>query len=292
MFDVVGQALLPTLCLAGTTLIVAAAMQDRKRLVAPGLAVLAALPLLGGDQTGGPAGIDVYQHNVWVRNPDPARIRTAVGYYDPDIAVLLEARLANIDEDLSSLSASYPYQVKEARDETRFGLRLLSKHRILKSELSRTAVGMSWLYATLDGPDGAFDVAVAHLTRPWPFDDPDRQIAQLDELQGIISRRRGDRPLLLVGDFNSAPWARLAARLNARLGLTAARSGLAGTWPGRIPSPRSAETLAIPTVLSIPIDLQFSSEGARISNRRVRAAYGSDHRAVTFTFHMTDEATQ
>ncbi|MGE0044358.1 MAG: endonuclease/exonuclease/phosphatase family protein [Hyphomonadaceae bacterium] len=79
----------------------------------------------------------------------------------------------------------------------------------------------------------------------------------------------GERPALLLGDFNATPWSPLLSDIT-RTGLRRARCGapFASTW--RSPDP----------IFGLPIDHAFVGEGLGVVSCRVGPGIGSDHRPL------------
>lgn len=92
--------------------------------------------------------------------------------------------------------------------------------------------------------------------------------------------QRGGLPVLVTGDFNSAPTGRLHQRFAAVSGLTGWTPVLgAGTWPA-----------AIPRWFSAPIDRLWTSPPLRITRLDVGPRLASDHRPVLATLVIPSPA--
>lgn len=221
--------------------------------------------------TSGPT-LSILQHNALVRNETPEEIAAQIRREDPDIAVLLEVSTATGD-GLDELSDTWPHQIKDPIPPgRRTWMRILSKHPLSDAESFRTQSGLAVITATVETPQGRLNLVAVHLTRPWPFDAPRAQMDQLDELRGILAET--PEPYLVLGDFNSAPWGRLAVTLR-REDLAMVPLGERGTWPAFLPSR-----------LGIPIDLAFVTPCVKVSAGKVLEAAGSDHRAVAFDLQI------
>ncbi|RMH05235.1 MAG: hypothetical protein D6702_00860 [Planctomycetota bacterium] len=84
----------------------------------------------------------------------------------------------------------------------------------------------------------------------------------------------GGREPVILGDFNSTPWASRFRRLRRRAGLrdSLAGRGLQGSWPVALPGP-----------LRLPIDHALVGPGLRVLERRLGPEIGSDHLPLLLT---------
>jgi endonuclease/exonuclease/phosphatase (EEP) superfamily protein YafD len=78
-------------------------------------------------------------------------------------------------------------------------------------------------------------------------------------------------PVVVMGDFNAAPWTAPVMRLIARTGL---RYG-PGAWIGSFPAELGGRTF--PTWVGVPIDLLLAGRGATVVSRAHGPRIGSDH---------------
>lgn len=227
-----------------------------------------AAPLSAGQQA---SAITIYQHNVLADNLDGTSIAAQVRELDPDIAVFIEtSQFYGVGPDLDPLSDTWPHEVRDApRPARQASLRIISKYPVSEPFVLRERGYPALISARVETPNGPLTVIGTHFTRPWPFDWPNAQVEQLAGLQALLAR--SECPCVLVGDFNSPPWGRLARELRDEQGLHALPLGWRGTWHE-----------ALPSVVSIPIDLSFASDDLAFGTFRVLPAGGSDHNAVMF----------
>jgi len=214
--------------------------------------------------------LSVRQHNVLYSSETPEAVATSIEERADDIIALQEAQRRRFAPVLEPVEAGSGYLVSSdapgARRQT--GMRVLSKSPVRSREILRTETGASLIVTKLDTPNAPLTIMAVHLTRPYPFDRPLAQMRQVEELIGFY--READCPCLILGDFNSAPWGRVARRLRGE-GLRQVPIGARGTWPVWLP-PR----------LGIPIDLAFVSPGVAVGDVEVLEAWRSDHRSVAF----------
>ncbi len=235
---------------------------------------------------GTPPALSVYQHNIWIQNPDTGAAVDAIKAADADIVAIVEAMPAKLTPFEQPLSLQWPY---EASGKTPPGvyarLRLLSKYEILDSDIFYPDQSPAMLRARIRTPSDDLTFIVVHFTRPWPFERPRAQMDQLAGLKALLNEHQ-DEAIVLVGDFNSAPWGRLARPLQREYDLHLVNHPALGTWPGRLPDAGKANTLSWPRRAAIPIDMSFCSAALTCRNHQVGGTHGSDHRAVRFDVHL------
>ena len=286
VFDLAGQFLLPATAAAFMAGLACAAVYlsigARREAVLCALFAVVAIglstPHIRGvpslpDSAPGPT-LKILQHNALGRNKTPEKVAEQIRDSNPDIAVLLEVS-DRTGAALDVLAQGWPHTVKDPLERSRRTyMRILSKHPLTDGQAVRTRTGLAIVKATAATPDGQLTIIAVHLTRPWPFDEPLAQSEQLDELLSVLADT--PEPFILLGDFNSAPWGRLAIPLRLQ-GLRRVDLGERGTWPAFLPAR-----------LGIPIDLAFATPCVGLSRGRVLKAAGSDHRAVAFGLGLTE----
>ncbi|WP_084395765.1 endonuclease/exonuclease/phosphatase family protein [Henriciella aquimarina] len=229
----------------------------------------------------------VYQHNVWIKNPDVGQTVHAFTESGADIVALIEAAPHKFTLYEAGLAQDWPYQLTgETPPATYARLRLLSKYELADGEVHPAYNSPAWLRATVKSPSGDFTILMVHFTRPWPFASPSAQLRQYAGLVPVLNEIDG--PLLLLGDFNSAAWGRLAGRLQRDHGMQVINHLQTGTWPNRMPS--ELAKLPWPRFMGIPIDLAFCRGEIACGHHRVGPAYGSDHRSVQFDVQLPARA--
>lgn len=292
--DLVGQFLMPALCAlavcaAGLVLLLPIVRERGSN----SLFILFALIFSGigwywawpdAEPAPRPSGetVTFYQHNVWARNPDPEGVIDAVLEADADIVALAEATDETFAPFDASLNARWPNQVKRDFGDTRSTrLKLLSKYEIIEQSLAPASDrAPAILKARVRTPGGPLTVFVVHFTRPWPFDEPSAQLEQLAGLSAAVEKVNG--PIVLLGDFNSAPWGRLSSLLD-KAGFQLANDPRMGTWPARVPHRPDLPSIEWPALSAIPIDLAYCWGAVTCTDHVVGPSHGSDHRSATFS---------
>ncbi|MGA9658219.1 MAG: endonuclease/exonuclease/phosphatase family protein, partial [Asticcacaulis sp.] len=195
--------------------------------------------------------------NLLIRNMTPENLLPWVAAQKPDVIALVEVNNFVNQTLLDGLRPTYPYQF------VRYDMVVASRYPLLKPE--RHPAGFALLTATIKAPSGDIRLAVAHLTRPWPFSaDQPTQMARLSQ----ALRTQANTRFILVGDFNTAPSAVLINDLKRALNLHSA-GAYNGTWPSFLPG-----------FGRVTIDNAFASQDINLSRRRTGPFNGSDHRPI------------
>lgn len=266
------QSLRFHLVAAGLALVAAAMMLGARW---RGLAVL--LPVLAGLGHGAlllrefhvherPAGepaaqLRLLSFNVLSGNPRAAELVDAILADPPDVAVIMET--PGIRAHLGKLAEALPYRVG-CEDSRTCDISLHSRFPIEEGQIrTMPPFGNERLVVGRVRVDGqSVTIAGTHLSKPY-FDQASWiELAHLGQvLEGV------EGPLVLAGDFNSAPWTEPMARLAGRLEL-AAGPWPPATWPVRLGP------------LGVPIDNVFTSGAARLLALESGDSHGSNHRPL------------
>lgn len=295
VLDFVGQFQLPALWIMMTAAIVLVAMMPFNKghlinLIFANAAVIIAafgwywlLPTAPDLDAG--HSISVYQHNMWGNHPDPAQTVEGAIEADRDITVLIEAygdRLGPVEDRLRANWPYYSLDKIEGRGPS--GLRVYSRYEILSAVGQNPDGSPATLAVRLQTSQGVLTVLVIHFTRPWPFEDPEAQLRQLDGLLDVVDDIDG--PLIMLGDVNSAAWGRIASPLVNQHGFTLVNNPRAGTWPSRLPLKFDLPSTSLSPTLAIPIDLAFCRGEIACGDHKVGRHLGSDHRSTSFRVRL------
>ena len=221
---------------------------------------------------GGPAAaadspvVRLYAGNLYAMNDDVAAMRASIEASDADIIVLVEFGEAP-NAAMDTLLAGYPHrEVTERVVRSEDAVRSVIASRYPLSRRSTEGNERQMIAAVADTPIGPVRVVGVHLTRPWPFQFQWGQIIQtqnlLDHIEGV------PEPVVMAGDFNSVASARIGRMLRSEGGLIHA-PGWPGTWPAAAPGP-----------LRMTIDQVYHTRDIAVSQRRLGAPTGSDHRPI------------
>lgn len=197
--------------------------------------------------------------NLYVKNESPQRLLDWVRTENPDVVAIVEAGPLAEATLAAKLRQTYPHVAR------RYDTFVFSRYPLTRPRAR--PIGYSLLTVEVAAPAGAFHLAVAHLTRPWPFSAPGDQPRQLERLSADLRDEQPERTVL-VGDFNTTPSASGLKDFSRNLGVFAAPAGV-GTWPAVLPAP-----------LRIGIDNAFAGQALSLRNRKAGPYYGSDHRPI------------
>lgn len=225
--------------------------------------------------------------NVWHRGDSYQSVRDYLAASNADVIGLVEVTPV-WKAELASLRSLYPYSVDCVDEGQRCEEMLLSKHPFLKSGAGLVARDLPVLaWAEIASPAGTgppITIAVTHVAWPMlgarpaatPADrnqplHPDTvphvaQSEQIENLLGGLGKLGTD--LVLMGDFNGAPWSRTQQHLRAETGLDN-QGFLAPSWPAWGPAP-----------IRLPIDHIMARGQARVVSFTTGPNVGSDHLPV------------
>lgn len=211
--------------------------------------------------------------NMWKDNAEPALVARWLGEQDADIVILLEAPIGSDVFD-DALRKHYPYQYSCTRN-GRCSTRVLSKWpalavRHLADGDPENRGGLSALTARIDVSGAPVTIAAVHTDRPWPLGRRDRR---LDQIESIL--RDAKSPVVLAGDFNSAPWTVSQSRIASAAGLGTATGTLA-TWP------------TWSSIGLLPLDQAYVSSCIGTVRAERGPEVGSDHYPLVMAFDRRD----
>ena len=275
----------------GVLLIQAVTIQHYWPHLADGRA-FAAAPAIGGTPAvaGTPGGLKVVSLNVWAGNTNYDEVRRYLIGTDADVIGLVEVS-PRWHGMMAALTERYPYRVacQQGRPCRQI---LLSRHPFARQgviPIEDSLSFLSWGEIRLSGPDGEQPVTIAltHLTRPFREGPQDRgglpdevpNLTQAIEADHLAAHLRQLGPdLVLMGDFNAAPWTRIQQRLRRDSGLDNTGAP-ALSWPARAPA-----------LLRLPIDHILSRGVLQVSGVNAGPDVGSDHRPVEAILGFTSQA--
>lgn len=197
--------------------------------------------------------------NLYVLNPEPQKVLPWIDEKKPDIVAFVEVNHDARADLIDRLKANYPYMV------VHYDMLIASRWPLAHAE-PRPA-GFALVTVTVKTPQGPLNLAVTHLTRPWPFTEPGDQPRQFARLKDSLSPLPPSR-FLLAGDFNSTPSGAQLHDFAKGLDLHAAPA-VTGTWRADLPG-----------LLRVTIDNVLASSDLNLSSREVGPDDGSDHRPV------------
>ncbi|WP_374379786.1 endonuclease/exonuclease/phosphatase family protein [Dongia sp.] len=235
----------------------------------------------------GEARLKMVSLNVWYRNDEMPRVIDYLRSTGADVIGLVEVR-AQMLPQLAALNDLYPYRLECVSAAKICQELLLSKYPFRSSGKGRIDGQLPVLvWGEIKPQPNAPPVTIAVTHLAWPFKKispaaapalgPNRQtlpqgmprLLQSDQavrLTGALNQLGGD--LVLMGDFNMAPWARAQMYLRQSTGLDN-QGHLAPSWPAWAPA-----------ALRLPIDHIMTRGAPQILTLAAGPAVGSDHRPV------------
>lgn len=198
-------------------------------------------------------GFTLLQFNTLYKNPTPEAIIAQIRAVNAD-AVTLQEIAPRTSVIMESLKAEYPSQRYCSYNSTA----VISRWPAVADGCGPRS-GFAWLRLNVDGK--MVTVASIHLSWPWPFPQA-KNVATLEPVFRALPQ-----PLIIAGDFNSAPWTHTLAEVT-RMTSTTLAQGLRLTL--------KLDAIGLPPWPFLPIDHILLPEGAAAEVRMGDPA-GSDH---------------
>ena len=230
-------------------------------------------------------GIKIVMANLWFAAPTHQRTIDFLMTSDADIVGLVEVS-GSWQQVLAPLFAKYPHRVDCFATVPECETILLSKLPIATARAERVLGGAPVVVGgEVDWNGRRFEVLATHLA--WPF-TPDhdqrwrvdadaaptlegrlpasRQASQAENLASFLNTLPPD--LVVMGDFNGAPWSRLQSAFSDATGLENA-AGWELSWPTMLPGP-----------LRLPIDHVLARGHLVVTEFSAGPELDSDHLPV------------
>jgi endonuclease/exonuclease/phosphatase (EEP) superfamily protein YafD len=195
----------------------------------------------------------------------------------PDLVVALEVTGAWA-QSLAALREDYPHQVIVAREDN-FGIACYSRLPVRHHEvLDLGPADLPSILLELELGERTVCVVATHPLPPISARHTRARDEQLEAIAALLEARA--EPVVLVGDFNTTPW---APGFKDLLKAGAIRDTLAGrgwqpTWPAKL------------GCFGIPIDHCVVSEEWTVGERRVCPSIGGDHRPLLIELRLPSQA--
>lgn len=229
--------------------------------------------MAGQTMAEGASELKVVSLNVWHKSDSYGAVRDYIAASGADVVGLIEVT-PRWKAELAPLRAIYPYSIDCQDRNPRCEEMLFSKHPFVKSfsgHINKALPVIAWgeIAAPDDGRPLTF--AVTHLS--WPIvraDFEDRKdTVQAEQARNLIHALQKLGPnLVLMGDFNAAPWSRVQQDLRQVTGLDNA-GFLAPSWPAWGVAP-----------MRLPIDHIMTRGAMRLTSLHPGPKVGSDHLPV------------
>jgi len=220
-------------------------------------------PLPGTASAAAEPPLKLMSINLWYKSQDQDDAIRGLLASGADVIGTVETT-AEWKEALKALERDYPYHVDCVLKVFRCGVAIYSKIPFKETFADRINGKLPTIVsATIDWQGKPLTIAELQLINPLIGLDEDFQAQQAAIAAAYFAEVKGD--LVVMGDFNSAPWSRLQNEFRAATGLD--NTGrLAFTWPSWAPA-----------IFRLPIDQIFVRGHVAARNVRPGAAEGSDH---------------
>ena len=220
------------------------------------------------EKTGGL--LKVASINVNLSNRDIQPLAAWLSKEQVDVAVVLEVS----QEYASRLQALAEYPFKRiAPHDGPFGIALISRHPLLRSEVIHDADGIAHIEAQLKWQERVISFVAMH---PMPPLSPHYHAVRDGKLRALADAAVASGiPTALAGDFNATPWSSAFSGLAER-GVHRA-TGLAASWPAKMRG-----------ILGIPIDHILVTSQWAVATSRTGPDLGSDHLPVLVGLSLVD----
>lgn len=213
--------------------------------------------------------ISVLQLNIRFNNRTVERTTKVVLEARPDF-VLLQEITRNNEAVLSQLQQAYPHQWFCHRRGIG-SVAILSRYPFAEHQKSTCLQTRGFAQAMVQLGDRTLSLASFHSRWPFPASQPRQMQVLRDAFEGLA------HPLVLAGDFNSAPWSAAVQRA-ARWTRTKTAEGVVMTWGSPFPLIRDL------IGASLPIDQIMYSPELVLQERVVLEDVGSDHYPILSRF--------
>lgn len=231
-----------------------------------------------GESAAGAPRYTLLQMNLRYDAPDLGPALGLIARQTPDV-VAAEEVTDEWRDAFGRLSAAYPYQFYCKAPFYRGDTAILSRRPFLEDETGRPpgktiCDERNKLSAkTIDFNGLSVTVGVQHLRWPWPASQP----KMVDALEPVLAGL--EDPLIVAGDFNSAPWT-ASVRRYAEASRTRVLAGIGATWIVQFLPPTLAR------YIGLPIDNVLVSDGVQVLRVETLPPTSSDHLPVLVTFTL------
>ncbi len=213
--------------------------------------------------------LKIMQFNLRFNNDDITAMAAAILSEEADLVLVQELTPLNFSI-LDRVKERFPYQL-ECNSRSRGSVGLLSRHPFAVLGKQDCLRKLGFIHARLQ--IGTKEITIAGFHSKWPW--PRRQHFQIGALEEIVSDLQ--KPLILAGDFNSAPWSAAVQRV-ARLSQTQVVTGSLLSWRPVFKS----RGFSAPLMLSLD-QIMASEDLIPVARRRLQDG-GSDHLPILTEF--------
>jgi endonuclease/exonuclease/phosphatase (EEP) superfamily protein YafD len=224
----------------------------------------------GGVAVESAATLKLLHANVFSRNDEYERLFDLIEAEKPDVIFLQEVT-ENWRDAAANLHSDYPYRHVEAREDN-FGIAIFSRLPLDSvTHIDSPPLSYPTIVATMTVNGESLTLINTHPMIPLTRSFYEARNHQIQSIADLVNKSIGS--MILIGDFNTSPWARPYRELEERTGLRNTRRGfgIRPTWPTFMP------------LAMIPIDHALVSDNIGVIDTRTGPRIGSDHLPLILT---------
>ncbi|MBU2950370.1 endonuclease/exonuclease/phosphatase family protein [Tamlana agarivorans] len=224
--------------------------------------------------------LKVISTNIYQYNQDFERFKTFIKKENPDLFITIESN-SDWEKAMRDLEQSYPHTQKITLENT-YGMHLYSKlpfekvntHYFVANDIPSIEAHLK----TKDGED--FVLFSVHPPPPSPTEE-DTSKERDGDLLSIAKRvKELNKPTMVIGDFNTVAWSKIAALFRKNSGLIDGRTGrgILSTYHAKY------------WFFRAPLDLVFHSTTIFLKELKLLEHIGSDHFPICCIFCVDSNA--
>lgn len=224
--------------------------------------------------------IKVISTNIYQFNTDYQRFIDFINKHKPDVVLTIESN-AEWQQHLQVLEKDYPHNKKIALENT-YGMHFYSKIPVQKFTTHYfVADDIPSIEAHLQTSAGEeFVIFAVHPPPPSPSEETTSKERDGDLLCIAKRCKEINKPIIVIGDFNTVAWSKITALFRKNSGLI----------DGRVGRGILASFHAKYWFFRIPLDLVFHSPTLRLHKLSVLENVGSDHFPIYCEFTLDNES--
>lgn len=222
------------------------------------------------------ADLRVFVANLNVQNHRYADVVAQIQAEQPDVVVVMEVD-ENWVQQLNTLGDRFPYSFGQPNPYN-LGLMVYSRYPLQNSAIQEfgTAKNVS-VVADLILQGQTVSLVATHPLPPARRSYFHARNRQLDRVAQYVKTLT--TPAIVVGDFNTTPWSPYYKRFQRQAQLRDARRGF-GILPTWTPTGYGRVPRGLAPLFALPIDHCLLSPSLKVTNLRIGADTGSDHRPL------------
>ncbi|MFN8282580.1 MAG: endonuclease/exonuclease/phosphatase family protein [Chitinophagales bacterium] len=216
--------------------------------------------------------VKLFYSNVLTSNQNFGALTKMIKNENPDIIGLIEVN-DDWESHLHCDLDEYTYKVSLPHDDN-FGVLLLSKNEILKSEIKYFCdYELPSICASIKVNNDTLHFILTHTIPPTSSCDFAQRNMQMDKINAFVKNKTN---VIIAGDFNCSSFSQNFNRALKNTDLKDSRIGfgLQSSWPTWAP------------FLSVTLDHILVSKKINVINRKTLSEFGSDHLPVVLEYNL------